>query len=108
MLKIRDTQMAALNSGFQTQRLERFCSQLQEQHPDLDPADIKKQVHESAGLARKHGIKSLANVERFIRLTFDLQGKSPAATILNWEAHEDMKMAALEKRAQEEALKDGE
>jgi hypothetical protein len=84
-----------------------------EQCERLGREGVRLRIEAGLEKAAGHGIREQTNMTRYVHLVFLLDdedfdtapGTEWAGTILAWKCGENMKLAALEKRAQDEALK---
>ena len=114
MLKIREKQLEELDRVFEEQNIPaQMAGLLKRSFPkacaDLGEAGVMARIARGRALAEQYGIQQFPNVVRYINLMFILEREdydvAPetgwAGKILNWyEAGEELKLAALEKRCE--------
>ena len=117
MLTIRAQQLQVFTEKYEQKRLDDIIDRLYQCYPEttgpLSRQEVKDRVRTGRAEAEHRGIRSPANVERYVHLMFvlnecELGGSCQidwVATILGWpDADEDFKMAALERRARAESI----
>ena len=114
MLKIREKQLDELDRVFEEQNIPaQMAALLKRSFPkactDLGKKGLMQRISRGRALAKKYGIRKFPNVVRYINLMFILEREDYdvavetgwAGKILNWyEADEELKLAALEKRCE--------
>ena len=114
MLKIREKQLDELDRVFEEQNIPaQMAALLKRSFPeacsDLGKEGLRQRITRGRELAEKYGIRKFPNVVRYINLMFILEREDYdvasetnwAGKILNWfEASEELKLAALEKRSE--------
>jgi hypothetical protein len=119
MLKIREKQLEELDRVFEEKNIPaQMAAILTQSFPvecdKLGQEGLMRRVARGRELAGKYGIRKFPNVVRYINLMFVLEREdfdtaeetAWAGTILNWyEAEEELKLAALEKRCEMEFAK---
>ena len=117
MLKINKEQMGIFEEDYFRRRIEKICHVMAKVYEDaaveLGADGVERRVRLAIEQAKEHGIEEPLNKERYVHLMFFLDREdfdtAPetewAGQILGWpDADEHLKIAALEKRAQEEAI----
>lgn len=114
MLKIREKQLEELDRVFEEENIPvQMATLLERSFPEacaeLGKEGLMQRIEKGRALAEQHEIKKFPNVVRYINLMFILEREDYdvaaetgwAGKILNWyEASEELKLAALEKRCE--------
>jgi len=118
MLVIRKPQMSVLEKNTSENHFDSLCRNLERIYPDvaerLGSDGVRDRALRAIERAKTHGFKENENIEAYVHIVFlldreDFDTSSETAwagQILEWEnADEFTKIAALEKRIQDDAMK---